>query len=397
MLKISSVLLASLFVFAGCTKSASERPEKRLVEHNRVEGSLTEYADKIYGVEWIEACDIAAKEKVLEMARALDAKESLISEFNKNNTSIDTEKFRLIPMGPISLRESLSAPEIRAGWQRDDYYTWGEVYASYLKIKNEPVGKNWSSLNRQVRGLLPNDEDRLLNFHHPQLSHEKEPIIRRAISLIDECLKVDTCETLKVVDSEVVAYFEIDTHSAAEHYRSSTLNSTLEAKRDALDRLKKTLAIDLRKFGFFKNESIRHTNGTLNVPFDLSAILHGESVFVDLVSKAWTSDALKTAIEVTPSNFSGAYTIAIEPGSGGRAWVDRSSLSMHIFDLQTSSTLAHETGHVLGFRDAYYTLWSASQCRYSEEYREDDIMSEHLTGKVLPEHITKLKEVYGVE
>jgi hypothetical protein len=56
--------------------------------------------------------------------------------------------------------------------------------------------------------------------------------------------------------------------------------------------------------------------------------------------------------------------------------------------------LAHEIGHVLGFRDNYFTVWRNDICGYEYQSREDDLMSNSDKGLVLPEHWEELARHY---
>ena len=101
-------------------------------------------------------------------------------------------------------------------------------------------------------------------------------------------------------------------------------------------------------------------------------------------------------MEWSNETLSSLFRFILEPEAGGRAYVSRIDSLVHLFPRGTSDTFQHEMGHVLGFKDNYYTVWAPGACSYREEGNEADIMSNGGTGRVLDTHWEQLDRQYPV-
>jgi hypothetical protein len=77
-----------------------------------------------------------------------------------------------------------------------------------------------------------------------------------------------------------------------------------------------------------------------------------------------------------------------------RSFVNHRYRTLEIANLAWTKTVAHELGHVLGFDDHYYNVWSARNCYYSQESRLSDIMSNSEHGAVTSRHWEILDSAY---
>lgn len=91
---------------------------------------------------------------------------------------------------------------------------------------------------------------------------------------------------------------------------------------------------------------------------------------------------------------SGLYHFIVEPGTGGRSWMNWDKLEVHLFSEVRVGSIAHEIGHVLGFPDHYYDVWHPERCEYMSQYHETDVMSDSSTGSVTADEWRALDHRY---
>jgi hypothetical protein len=154
---------------------------------------------------------------------------------------------------------------------------------------------------------------------------------------------------------------------------------------------------ELKQYQFRRNEHMFRRDGDSYVlPLNAGVFTGLTAEIQAYIEGAWSS-ALGKNVKVewrdlgsNPPLFRFLYRSTI----GERAYVSPSDRTINLFPNSSNSTVAHEIGHVIGFRDTYYTVWDEKNCRYMNQYREDDIMSQHQTGLVLSDHWQKLEAEY---
>jgi len=120
-----------------------------------------------------------------------------------------------------------------------------------------------------------------------------------------------------------------------------------------------------------------------------------ESVLTQFIESAWTSAGLRIQLSwIAADAMPGTFTFKVGEGFGSRAYVDFNEASVVLYPSVRSQTIAHEFGHVIGFRDHYHTIWNPGRCVYADQHNEEDLMSVSRTGSVTTEEWTELRDVY---
>ena len=79
---------------------------------------------------------------------------------------------------------------------------------------------------------------------------------------------------------------------------------------------------------------------------------------------------------------------------GERSYVTGVPKEVHLFPFTSTRAVAHEFGHVLGFKDHYYTMWNSDQCIYKVETNSGDLMSDSSSGSVTATEWSDIKKNY---
>jgi hypothetical protein len=119
-----------------------------------------------------------------------------------------------------------------------------------------------------------------------------------------------------------------------------------------------------------------------------------QQLFSRLMTEGWSDETRRVELDWEDSPATELFKFILETIPGGRPYVLRSDHTIHLYPLFTSDTFQHELGHVLGFQDNYFTVWSDASCSYREEYNSADIMSNSSTGRVLESHWQALDTAY---
>ena len=82
---------------------------------------------------------------------------------------------------------------------------------------------------------------------------------------------------------------------------------------------------------------------------------------------------------------------------GGRPYVSRKNKAIVLASGVRRNTIAHEIGHVLGFKDKYYDVWHPESCQWFEQTLDQDLMSNSDIGDVTPAEWHELDRRYPVK
>lgn len=395
LLKVLEVLPFLLLVTAcsgggsgGDRTADNERGEQYLGELDKKMSELYRQENEPY----LKKCDHDWKERALEISRALESRRGEIETFYKQhleNTSKD--KFDYIEMGTYTFLQNKQPVVGEDRW--DTYsYSWQQAYQKYIQVKDLPVNKDWASLNFYVRGMVMDEERRIERGSNTGLSKDAGPTVQAIYNKVKACYEDNACTLPTLTRSELLFLDQGD-----EGYFSGQLfyNSSRYSFSELRDLVRKLLNYTKRNYQRyeFRPSDIAVVNGnTLEIPMDLSTFGEAAQKFASYVESVW-NNAADFSIRIVQKNRPAAtYLVSVDKLVGGRAYVlDK---DMQLYDLDDMKVLPHEFGHVLGFRDNYYTTWESSTCTYNSEANDGDIMSNHEGGQVLPRHWEDLKKAY---
>lgn len=381
----AAVSLSVLTAACGSPERSFEYDRHRLLQ-----GTLESNVLEVQSSEWVEECDLAAKSRQLEIARALDSRQSGIDRFARSLPP--SKAYRIEDLGPIFVRERLTRFRPRPGWvvDRDG---WGDLHAEYLRIRDLPVGPEWLALNLKVRALVLDDRMRILDGANLYLDRDSGPAVLALAGAVGSCAVRDGCTEFSV-PAGAHAFAESNPMYAdyLRWYREGGGRDELRKKVEAFAR---RLRADARRFEFRLNKALtRPSRGELSVALDPGLLDPAREKLASYIEKVWSADGLALRVKwVLSDSFPDAFRIFAETVTGGRSYVLEANRTVHLFPGVSAGSIAHEIGHVLGFRDHYYTVWKPQDCAYETQSRDEDIMS-HSDGGVLDEEWAELESAY---
>jgi hypothetical protein len=397
---LQAVILCS-FLFS-CAKAQEEAASPRGIEtrpdHPAIIGSLDSNLKAIVTSEYAEGCDKDYQKIHLEIAQELDRrKEEIILKAKK----LRSENL----LGNLTI-DSQYAGNTQNASEKDHWLThhksWGEVRRMYSIVKGTPTDAKWAYLDNYFQSILIDDQSRVAYGANLYLDKDSGPKIEALIQSVEQCYLQSNCTYPEI--SSLRSFIETQPYYK---FFLNQLSAQPENKGITLLKFRKRLLTDYLRYEFQKNEGISRTHEEVfHLPLD------GRSYGGDLNSLAislssfWIEGSTQIANSKKPARLNVDWTqIETNPKAfrfefslnQGRAHVIASEKLIRIFMDQNPKVIAHEIGHVLGFRDTYYTQWNPSTCEYTYQYRNDDIMSNHLTGSVLAHHWEDLRKHYPVK
>ena len=333
--------------------------------------SLTHELNGIFESKYREPCDERFKPFQLAVAAALDLRAKEIDGLALN--SYETKNWRVIRLGDAFVRERKNVPHPKSGWQKDKE-SWESLEKRYNKIKDQPTNQAWVDLSSDVRSILVDDEDRLIYHVDVYLKKENLAFLQEIEEILSRCLESSNCgpnlfsgRELKVLQNNPFY---------AKNFETKNFEALLYGVR-----------MDLWDKNFRMNQQVRRVSETeIVVPLDAGAFRGMENQIAEYIESG-SSPRLSVKIKWVDSTQEGGYRFVLDEGPGGRSFVARE-------DYVRSRAIAHEIGHVLGFRDYYYTTWFPNKCTYVSLNSESDLMSSSGTGSVTQEEWDELNRAY---
>ena len=393
---MKSLILISLVIpllLTACSPSSDSKVQEP--QKKSYEGDIFEKAQQIYKEENSDSfydCDKNLISKIFKITQALEDKREKIIELNKKNLStLDASKIRRYKIGPHDFHDFIQNEEPKDEWIQDPY-GWEKANTVYERIANDSENKDWVFLNGYVRSLIVDDQSRIENMEHHNVQRLLKTTILDTYEVIKKCDENESCTLPLFTDTSLSWLLSDITYK---YIYNGLLNSTdYSLKRKRIKWLKTGVEIAVRgRFGFEKNESITIVNNKITLPLNLDIFTDGIKQVKDLIETSWSK--FNISIQVVPtSNIDQVFRILISNTPQERAFVSYKKKYMQLYSPTSSGTLLHETGHILGIKDRYYTWFKSSTCEYVNEFNNADIMSNGNTGKVLPSHIEEIKKAY---
>jgi len=352
-------------------------------------GDLARNARELLADPDIESCDKVAAPMMRELTSVLDSKVTEISEFA--STLPASKNYKMVPFGNSFLKEPIKPSEAKDEWTVDSE-SWTGAYAFYQEIKNEPMNRSWLQLNATVRSILLEDQDRILDGLNLELHHDAGEKIESLKARVDACISDSRCkQPAFTTDDEIF----IDSNSFY-----SFMANRLKKNQDltSLKKFQKRLEVDQVRFSFRFNETIKisqeGSKTIINLPYDGSEFSQEQKdQMAGYIQSMWSSAELGVKIQWQDS-VTGLFKIFFDlKNPGERSYVMFHKKEVHLFPFTRTRSIAHETGHVLGFLDHYYTIWDPSNCVYNTESNESDVMSDS-NGSVTSDEWKDLKKNY---
>ena len=390
---LASTTLLTLALTSACDKKRESDASLEGVrsENRNVEGSLADNVAKVQAGPYREDCESSFDAKQREIALALDQRAKEIEEYRRNNASAESAYIRVDVAGTY-VRERKVPKETAIGW-RASRTSWQEAINDYEAVKAQPVNMSWAYLSDDVRSLVVDDIDRVVKGYNYYLDKDSGAPLFQLKQELEVCSNNPSCLSLSLSQSSR------DFAMAQPDYRwqlNKMESESGDQKRERLGKLLNLVTGDARAYEFKPNSTMRQVAlGQYEQPVDFGPFALGESAIRRYVETIWTSGT--NQVRIVPKGASLAsdiFRLLLGDIAGNRAYVNQSEHFVMLYPGVRARAIAHEFGHVFGFRDTYYTVWRPDYCGYETQDDLGDLMSEIEGGQVLPSHWDELAKHY---
>jgi len=383
------ILLLSLL--SGCTFLNNSSKNRNQSDNKYFNGDLVTKINEIYSKEnedMYDSCDYKNKEKIFEIVLEINKKDDLIKKtFQEKSPELPT-----IKIGKYTFLNYKNDKDPTNEWKTSQD-SWNDIIAFYENAKKSDDPVSWARLNRWVRSIISDDEDRIKYGIFYGSTRNSEPILLKIKEKIEICLKNSECINIGFSIDEFTFLSKGRLYSRF-LFLLNDKEYPINKKRNLIQKFLNWIDSDLDRYKFNINPIAKIEDKTLVIPIDISVFEADEASFIDIIETAWNLSAGNKIKLLSQKRPAPSFLLNIDDMPGGRAFVQFKNQSIQLFNFGRIKTMIHEFGHVLGLRDEYYTHWDLSTCSYIDEYNEANIMSGSSTGVVLPEHWEKLNLNY---
>jgi hypothetical protein len=376
---------------SACGKSADDSHVQAQENPAPVEGALVPIIDSLGDGKYATECDRSNFATMKKIAVAVDEHRAEIDAYSASLIKLqNSPNFKYVQMGPIVVREKTFADETSSVWEFSNY-SWKTINDAYLKAVQDPSPQNWSVVNNGARGILFNDQSRVLHGNTLQVGYLDQPLIEAAHTAVEKCAADAACNT-PAFAPEAIAWFAKQPDYS---HRLGLLKSETDHAKAlvTLTTLRQWLEYDLKRFAFEKNGSIHREGDILHVPLFAGPFASATEQLASAIETVWANPSLSVKIDWSPDS-ADFFSLVLAPGSGGRSYMNFSSKKVFLFDQVRSRSITHEIGHVLGFQDHYYDIWDAATCSYTEQTLPADLMSNSSSGLPTSDEWQQLQTTY---
>ncbi|MGZ3708127.1 MAG: hypothetical protein ACXWPM_04790, partial [Bdellovibrionota bacterium] len=297
-----------------------------------------------------------------------------------------------VALGPAFVRKPLEFKPGKGLWS--EYETgWEDLYSYYQKIKDQTDMKYWFALDSEVRFHLSDEQSRLIDLADMFLDKDSQKPLEKLLADLKVCISDSTCGDPKFGYESSDYFYRNPLYS--EFRDNWTKADKFARKRTLIEKLGKWVESDLRRYQMRHNSSIHRDGDKLMLPLDPGAFVGAESELAGYIEPVWTNEKLKLQIDWKSAEGStDVFKVIFEDAPGGRSYVAYANREVHLFSDIGVRSIAHEIGHVLGFKDHYYTIWQPLTCRYRTQSNDGDLMSSSSSGIVTDEEWKILDQTY---
>lgn len=383
-----SGLIATL---SACGKH--DEPSHFEVGQREYKEALLPLIEKFEKAEHLGPCDRKLLPKMKEMAIALDARKEQIDAYAQSLPLSD--KYRRVKVGPLVVRELKVPPVPREGWQ-SDRYGWNEYIRNYEEALKQGDNSDWAFLNRVIRGIIVNDEDRIVYGMAYNLDHDFPGELRRIRGIVQTCAQRPDCKTVEMTSAEFAwLRARTDYPDTVDQAHDPVLNPATYSQR--LRALLNIIDYELSAYDVTarRNQAVTRKGDILTLPLYVTEpFANVTKELAGYIEPLWTSDRLKLKIDWKFELSDLVFKVLLGEGQGARSMVSRRRKEIVFYSDLRERTFPHEIGHVLGFPDRYFSIWHEESCEYEDQTNEQDLMSDSSLGSVTAESWEELLQAY---
>jgi hypothetical protein len=352
----------------------------------------------------LSKCELTAEQKNMRLtiARALDDHETDFEGYHHSLPPTGSRDFSGVSsIGPLVLSPRLAVPKVDdtngkpKGW-RSSTSGWADFFREYQAIRLQHVNARWDHLRDIVAATIADDFSRGVRRNWMGLSAESVDQAPGLATSITDCLTDSKkCDSLAKSDSFQDA-LSLTSYAASDYadYKSAKTDA---AKTAALRTLLGEVKPFLTYYDPIKQSGVRFIDSnTLVISLDPGAFGPVETNFGLMIERDWKlgDNALKVEW-MTATHDSPIFTFLLNPTPKGGSQIDFLRRTITLGQGAVASIPAHEVGRAMGFRARYFSVWHADTCKYEDESKPDDLLSDGRSGSVLETHWAALKKVYA--
>jgi hypothetical protein len=400
--------LKTSFRFQAVTLALLSVSVSAFADPTTVIGPLEDQVSETYRLgDSLDSCDLTATQKSirLNLARALDDREQEISDFLRASARTNQMAFSgttaELDIGPLNLVSRANAPKLSAekkpksnGWVS---YTsgWDDYDQEYQDIKSQRVNARWIRLLGLVRATISDDYRRGTYGTWMGVSAEGIDESSELVKRIGACLKEKKCDDLQKSDAFKNA-LNLTPEGASDFgaYRKAVAD---EAKVRALKNLLADVEPYTDYFEPVKQKGVRMTDGkVITLSLDSGDMRGHETEFGKVIEKFWKLGENAIKIEwMTSTRDEPIFKWFLVPTPKSANLMDYVHRTISISQNSVESIPAHLAGRALGFRARTFAVWHPDTCKYEDQSKPDDLLSDGRLGSVTAAHWDSLKKVYA--
>ncbi len=358
--------------------------------------TFTQQVEAVQKGDWIDECDDKLKDKRFEIAKYLDDNYALVRAFynEASATTGNGTEVKYIQIG--KLRSRVTAPNNSDDqWVTELSTNWQDMHEHYLQIKDikftsdSPLKekKYLVSLYKDFLAIIVDDEGRATDGINYYLTHDDLPKIKSAAEKVEACI-TNNCERPEFTTDDLEFILSV------RFYRRHWQRYLSTNDRTRLTKLLNELTWDFGRYEVRTNKSVTLENLKYTLPLFLKPeLVEGKDLLAKVIEDIWKNEKGEHLKVDYFDQHPDIFSVFVD-NVPGRSYVMFKAKEVHLLQDVKDRSIAHEIGHVLGFRDQYYTLWDQDKCLYSIESNAADIMAIS-SGRVLPYHWEALKQTYA--
>ena len=381
------VLLVLMSGLLGCAKSADSNGSGLEI----VKGSIVDALKVNRESRYVSACDQTNRKDQDQIAAELDRR---AHEIQSLAGSRPPNGGTSIAVGPTFFIQN---PLIAAGVDQwvNNYFSWSKAFTRFQEIQAKPTDGDWVALEQNVRFLISADRARLRGSD-TGLNHLSGPHLLELQTLLQNCLARSDCQEVTLNLDQLA--FVGSNERLSDLWYGYSQTTTAEARRRTLGYFLDRVTSEYKGYQFNRNEQIHFEPATKTFHLSLYAGVFSQATKTigEFIESVWTQgdNGYHVKVDWKPSA-DGAFSLLLDPAQVyGRAFVSWQDKIVQLYPGTGTRGIAHEMGHVLGFRDHYYIQFNRQSCWYTEENNHGDLMSAHVTGVVTPEEWAELAKQY---
>lgn len=293
---------------------------------------------------------------------------------------------------PQNQEKSILETDRRPGWQSFTR-SWSRLARDrFLAQDKSADAPEWYRLLSQFQSLLADDQDRIVSWKNPDMSHDLGPLIERLTMMMQMCVAGGSCGPDSLNEEERTRVNMMEFYG---HYTRKIFYGPEEKRKDVAREFLKRLAVDADSYQTkHLGYAVDKETQTIYVPLLAPQFADKTSKLEQLFSGVWSTMGIKIEIQWLSEKAVNMFEVLLGD-FGGRPFVATDRRQMIMPPGSSAMDFSHEFGHVLGLPDEYYTRWQPRECEYLYEYSNTSLMSNHHAGGVVQRHhIESLKQTY---